>query len=83
MYSVTGTVGPDDGLVSQYFLGDWKILGGVIAANTRVTATYSGSTPIRGLRFVHSYDERFMTTSASVFSRKQRLTKLFHGMNSI
>lgn len=69
MYSVTGTVGPDDGLVSQSFLGNWNILGGVIAADTRVTATYSGSTPIKGLRFVHSYDERFMTTVPPFFPK--------------
>ncbi len=69
MYSVTGTVGPDDGLVTQAALKSWRILGGVIAADTRVTATYSGSTPIRGLRFVHRYDDRFMTAVPPYFPR--------------
>ena len=69
MYSVTGTVGPDDGLVTQAALKSWRILGGVIAADTRVTATYSGSTPVRGLRFVHRYDDRFMTAVPPYFPR--------------
>ena len=69
MYSVNGTVGPDDGLVTQSFLGSWKILGGVIAADTRVTATYWGSTPIKGLRFVHRYDDRFMTAVPPFFPK--------------
>jgi len=69
MYSVTGTVGPEDGLVSQSFLGRWKILGGVIAADTRVTATYSGSTPVKGLKFVHSFDDRFMTQVPPYFPK--------------
>jgi hypothetical protein len=69
MYSVTGTIGPEDGLVTQSALKSWKILGGVIAADTRVTATYSGSTPIKGLRFVHSYDERFMTAVPPFFPK--------------
>lgn len=69
MYSVNGTVGPEDGLVTQAALKSWKILGGVIAADTRVTATYSGSTPIKGLRFVHSYDDRFMTAVPPYFPK--------------
>lgn len=69
MYSVGGTVGPDDGLVSQSFLGSWRITGGIIASDTRVTATYSGSTPIKGLRFVHKYDDRFMTQVPPFFPK--------------
>lgn len=69
MYSVTGTVGPEDGLVTQSALKSWRILGGVIAADTRVTATYSGSNPIKGLRFVHRYDDRFMTAVPPYFPR--------------
>jgi len=69
MYSVTGNIGPEDGLVTQSYLGSWKILGGLIAADTRVTATYSGSTPVKGLRFVHSYDDRFLTAVPPYFPK--------------
>ncbi|MEW6195713.1 MAG: hypothetical protein AB1521_11220 [Bacteroidota bacterium] len=60
MFAQNGNIGPEDGLVTQNFLGNWNILGGLIAKTTRVTATYSGSTPVKGLRFVHTYDERFL-----------------------
>jgi len=50
MFAMNGNIGPEDGLVTQSFLGDWNILGGLIASTTRVTATYSGSNPVRGLR---------------------------------
>ncbi len=60
MFAMNGNIGPEDGLVSQSFLGDWNILGGLIASTTRVTAQYSGSTPVRGLRFIHTYDQRFL-----------------------
>ncbi|MFH0735483.1 MAG: hypothetical protein V1773_13595 [bacterium] len=65
MFSLNQNVGPEDGLVSQNFLGSWRILGGIIANTTRVTATYATVDgvfqPIKGLRFVHTYDNRFMT----------------------
>ncbi len=60
MFAMNGNIGPEDGLISQDYLGNWNILGGLIAKTTRVTATYSGSTPIKGLKFVHTYDERFL-----------------------
>jgi hypothetical protein len=67
MYSQTGNIGPEDGLISQPFLGQWNILGGLIAKNTRQTAQYSGGVPVRGLKFVHDYDERFLLTVPPYF----------------
>lgn len=60
MFAMNGNIRPEDGLITQNFLGDWHILGGLIASTTGVTATYSGSTPVRGLRFNHRYDNRFL-----------------------
>lgn len=67
MFAMNGSIGPEDGLVSQSFLGNWYILGGLIAKTTRVTATYSGSNPIKGLRFNHRFDERFYTVTPPAF----------------
>lgn len=67
MFAMNGNIGPEDGLVTQSFLGNWYILGGVIAKTTRVTATYSGSNPVRGLRFNHRFDERFYTVTPPAF----------------
>lgn len=67
MFAKNGNVGPEDGLVTQKALKSWKILGGITAKNTRVTATYSGSKPIRGLKFVHTFDERFYTAEPPAF----------------
>ena len=67
MFAMNGNIGPEDGLVTQSFLGDWYILGGVIAKTTRVTATYSGSNPVRGLRFNHRFDDRFYTVTPPAF----------------
>jgi len=67
MFAMNGSIGPEDGLVSQNFLGNWYILGGLIAKTTRVTATYSGSNPIKGLRFNHRFDERFYTVTPPAF----------------
>ncbi|MBI3123400.1 MAG: hypothetical protein HYZ10_03260 [Ignavibacteriales bacterium] len=67
MFAMNGNIGPEDGLVTQSFLGNWNILGGVIAKTTRVTATYSGSNPVRGLRFNHRFDERFYTLTPPAF----------------
>jgi hypothetical protein len=65
MFSKNGNIGPDDGLWHQPTLHSWRILGGLIAKNIRVTADYGMvggiSVPINGLKFVHDYDERFMT----------------------
>ncbi len=60
MFALNGNIGPDDGLVHQPTLHSWRIVGGLIAKTTRVTADYSGSTPTNGLRFYHTYDTRFM-----------------------
>lgn len=64
MFSLNSDIGPDDALISQGFLGQWNILGGLIASTTRVTAEYGYSAgnfvPINGLKFVHTYDERFL-----------------------
>ncbi|MCX7874854.1 MAG: hypothetical protein N2321_01665 [Melioribacteraceae bacterium] len=67
MFAMNGNIGPDDGLISQNFLGNWYILGGVIAKTTRATATYSGSTPVKGLKFNHRFDERFYTVTPPAF----------------
>jgi hypothetical protein len=57
MFAKNGNIGPDDGLVHQPSLHSWRILGGLIAKTTRVTADYDSY----GLKFVHDYDARFMT----------------------
>jgi len=67
MFALNGNVGPEDGLVTQSALKSWKILGGITAKNTRVTATYSGSNPVKGLKFVHTFDERFYTSEPPLF----------------
>lgn len=64
MFSLNSDIGPEDALVTQGFLGSWKILGGLIASDTRVTAEYGYSggvfVPTNGLKFVHTYDQRFL-----------------------
>ncbi|MDX9924590.1 MAG: hypothetical protein RBS48_07475 [Ignavibacteriaceae bacterium] len=61
MYCMNGTIGPEDGLVNQNFLGNWNIFGGLIADDLRVTANYNNAgNPYKGLRFVHKYDERLL-----------------------
>ncbi len=62
MYAKNGTVGPDDALIhNDGYLAEWKILGGIIAKDVRVTAHYNYSGPYEGYKFVHDYDERFLT----------------------
>lgn len=65
MFALYDTIGPESDFfnsATKYpHLASWKIFGGLIAKDTRATAAYSGGVPIRGLRFVHDYDERFMT----------------------
>lgn len=64
MFAMNGTIGPEDYFFNKYYynhLAQWNILGGLIADGTRQTAVYSGSKPVRGLKFVHSYDSRFLT----------------------
>lgn len=67
MFAMNGNIGPEDGLITQSFLGNWYILGGLIAKTTRETATYSGSNPVKGLRFNHRFDERFYTVTPPAF----------------
>lgn len=63
IFSLKGSVGPADSLISQAYLGTWEINGGIIAKTTRQTATYGTvggkSVPIKGLKVKHIYDERF------------------------
>ena len=63
MFAMNGNIGPDNNLATgQSTLHDWKILGGLIARDVRVTANYNSSgNPINGLRFRHTYDTRFLT----------------------
>lgn len=74
MFALNGNIGPDDQLVhNDGKLSSWKILGGLIANTTRVTAHYSGSVPYEGYRFVHSYDDRFMTYAPPFFPNTKNL----------
>ncbi|MEE9430333.1 MAG: hypothetical protein V3V16_04785 [Melioribacteraceae bacterium] len=62
MFAKNGNIGPDDALViNDGILNSWKILGGLIANDVRVTAEYDWSTglPKNGYKFAHTYDERF------------------------
>jgi hypothetical protein len=63
MFALNSTIGPEDNFFNSAtnypYLKSWKILGGLIAQDTRQTACYSGGNPVRGLRFVHTFDERF------------------------
>jgi len=61
MFAFNGDVGPDNALITNdHKLADWKILGGIIASDTRVTAHYAWWGPYEGYRFKHTYDERFL-----------------------
>ena len=74
MFALNGNIGPDNQLVgNDGKLASWKILGGLIANTTRVTAHYSGSVPYEGYRFVHSYDNRFMTYAPPFFPNTKSL----------
>ncbi len=62
MFAQNGNIGPDNKLVkNDGVLSSWRILGGLIAHDIRVTAKYSWVTglPYKGYKFVHTYDERF------------------------
>lgn len=48
-------------------IGNLNLLGGLIAKDIKPTAAYSGSTPVKGYRFVHKYDTRFLTTIPPFF----------------
>ncbi len=70
MFAKNGNIGPDNRLVNNDgVLSRWKILGGLIANDIRVTARYSWSTgkPYKGYQFVHTYDERFKIKSPPHF----------------
>ncbi len=74
MFALNGNIGPDDLLVhNDGKLSSWRILGGLIAKTTRVTAHYSGSVPYEGYRLVHSYDDRFMTYVPPYFPHTKNL----------
>ncbi len=48
MFAYNGSVGPDDKLVkNDGKLKEWKILGGIIASDVRVTADYNSVGPYR------------------------------------
>ncbi len=73
MYSKDGNVGPDDALVNNDgYLASWKILGGIIAKKTRVTARYHSTGPYKGYRFVHEFDERFYTKVPPYFPHAKK-----------
>ncbi len=61
MFALNGDVGPENGLIYHPSLNRWLITGGIIANGIRVTAQYSGSTPVNGYKFVHRFDERFLS----------------------
>ncbi len=62
LFSKNGSVGPDNRLVSNDgYLASWKILGGIIAHDVRVTAHYNSVGPYEGYKFVHKFDRRFLT----------------------
>jgi len=61
MFSLNGDVGPETALIDDPSLNRWLILGGIIADDIRFTARYDSYGPYKGYKFVHTYDERFMT----------------------
>jgi len=68
MYAMKGDIGPDNALVTNdHVLSSWRILGGLIANDVRVTAHYNSVGPYEGYRFVHEYDERFLTSVPPYF----------------
>ncbi len=70
MFAKNGNIGPDNRLVNNDgVLSKWKILGGLIAKDIRVTARYSWRTgkPYKGYQFVHTYDKRFKIKSPPHF----------------
>ncbi len=68
MYAMKGDVGPDDALVTNdHVLSSWRILGGILANDVRVTAHYNSVGPYEGYRFVHEYDDRFLTSVPPYF----------------
>ncbi|VAX27862.1 hypothetical protein MNBD_IGNAVI01-1958 [hydrothermal vent metagenome] len=74
MFALKGNIGPDNALVkNDHKLASWKILGGLIAKTTRVTAHYNSAGPYEGYRFVHSYDDRFMTYVPPYFPHTRNL----------
>lgn len=42
-------------------INSMKIVGGLIAKTTKATAVYSHGNPIKGYRYVHKFDDRFLT----------------------
>ncbi|MDA3861874.1 MAG: hypothetical protein PF445_11690 [Melioribacteraceae bacterium] len=71
MFALNGNVGPETALINDPSLNRWIITGGIIANGIRYTANYSGSTPTSGYKFVHHFDDRFMTTVPPYFPHTQ------------
>lgn len=67
MFALNGDIGPDDDLINYPTLNRWIITGGLIANGIRVTARYSGSTPYKGYKFVHHFDDRFLRSVPPYF----------------
>ncbi|MGE5363854.1 MAG: hypothetical protein ACM3SM_06955 [Bacteroidota bacterium] len=56
--------------ISSYStIHNMRILGGVIAYQTKGTAEYQGANPVRGYRFVHKFDERFLLNVPPYFPK--------------
>jgi len=67
MFALNGDVGPETSLIDYPTLNRWLITGGIIANGIRVTARYSGSNPTKGYKFVHRFDDRFMSAVPPYF----------------
>lgn len=67
MFALNGDIGPETALIDHPTLNRWIITGGLIAHGIRVTARYSGSTPYKGYKFVHHFDDRFMRSVPPYF----------------
>ncbi|MBS4035009.1 MAG: hypothetical protein KGZ85_11135, partial [Ignavibacterium sp.] len=48
-------------------INNMNILGGLIAKDTKPTASYSGGKPTKGYRFIHKFDDRFLKTVPPYF----------------
>lgn len=66
-----------DGLVIERYydyttLKSLRLFGGIIAKEVKPTAVYSGSNPVRGFRYIHRYDARFMQSTPPYFPSTQK-----------
>lgn len=67
MFALNGDIGPETALIDYPTLNRWIITGGLIANGIGVTARYSGSVPYKGYKFVHHFDDRFLTSVPPYF----------------